>query len=770
MADPNVFSDKDLEDIKERLLKINQTYGVLDKSLLQLDNAIKSGTENQRTAFGLYKQQDILRSRIQKGVNEELHHYTEGLKTGSVDFIEVRAKLNEMRDEALKVAGDNKELRSKIEQDFKLRESGLRLQNAYNQTLGKAIGVASTVVGGLVSSYQNSTSGLEAALNNAKVGLDLLVLGAKGVAGLFKGIPVVGEGISKAADAVSESAQKLMPILNAEVKKLADSFKTASNAGLIFADGISGLKNAALDAGLPMGTFADAIKQNSEAVSIFGGNVTAGARKIGQVTKLIDTESLQKLGYTLDEIPGLIAQTGARLRRSGITGDAEVARATMDYAKNLRVIADLTGKDAKTLMDKQDVAEQDLAYQQFLADKTPEQANAIRQQMMALPESVQAMAKEMMISGGQLTSDTTNLTAQQIPAYKAMADAAYAAANSGTASAQMGLKILQDNAAAAESQTRSIKDFALAASVLGDGLKPVADGIAADRALLLRVLDPTKLNQMMSDIENAGKTKDPDTVKLAELERIGMANQVRMQDAIVNSLGDYMNVLIKLNKVTELAVQGFSATAKAVMGNGEQFTDLQKNIAKTAASGESLSTEKKGMLSTIGIGTSEQDRAANELARMTTEQVSDLAKLNNTTIDAIAKTAGFANSQKLDEARTQQQEQDIATMNATLGAGGAEGGIFSGSSSGYLAKLHGTEAVLPENLTAMLIDASQTRQSENSRITELLSANSNFGEQTQRTTQGSDDLMTTLISKVDDLISATKSVANYTEMTAHRIA
>jgi len=756
-------SDKELQDLYEAAFKVANQFNVFEKSLLQLENSVKAG----KKTFDLDKSQSVIRSRVQKGVTEELNRYMNAVKEGNADFSEVSAALQNLREQALAAAAGDEKLQEIIKRDFAQKENLLKFQSVYSQTLGKAVGVASTVVGGLVASYQNSTSGLEAALNNAKVGLDLLVLGAKGVAGLFKGIPVVGEGIKAAADAVSESAQKLMPILNAEVKKVADAFKNASNAGLLFSDGISGLKNAAISAGLPMGVFADAIKQNSEAVSIFGGNVTAGAKRIGQVTKLIDTDSLQKLGYNLEEIPGLIAQTGARLRRSGVTGDAEVARATMDYAKNLRVIADLTGKDAKTLMDKQDVAEQDLAYQQYLADKSPEEANAIRQQMMALPESVQAMAREMMVSGGNLTSDVTNLTAQQVPAYKAMADAAYAAANSGTASGQMGLKILQDNAAAAEAQTKSIKDFALAASVLGGDIKTVTDGIAADRALLLRALDPTKVEEMMRNVENAGKTKDPDTVKLAELERIGMANQVRMQDAVVNSLGDYMAVLLQLNKVTELAVKGFSATVKTVMGTGEQFTDLQKNIAKAAASGENLSTEKTGILSSIGLGTSEQQRAANELARMTTEQVSDLAKLNNTTVEAIAKTAGFASSQKLDEARTQQQEQDIATMNASFGVGNAEGGILSGPTTGYLTKLHGTEAVLPSNLTEMLLDVASkpaTTQADTVAMLETFTNRANSGS------SNNDSLLEMLIGKVDELISATKIVADHTELTAQRIA
>jgi hypothetical protein len=49
----------------------------------------------------------------------------------------------------------------------------------------------------------------------------------------------------------------------------------------------------------------------------------------------------------------------------------------------------LTGQDAKTLQAKRDANERDLAFQQFLADKTPAEAEAIRRQMELLPDAAQ---------------------------------------------------------------------------------------------------------------------------------------------------------------------------------------------------------------------------------------------------------------------------------------------------------------------------------------------------------------------------------------------
>jgi len=101
-------------------------------------------------------------------------------------------------------------------------------------------------------------------------------------------------------------------------------------------------------------------------------------------------------------------------------------------------------------------------------------------------------------------------------------------------------------------------------------------------------------------------------------------------------------------------------------------------------------------------------------------------------------------------------------------AGLAEGGISSGPSSGYLAKLHGTEAVLPPDLTDMLMSSATV-----SSPSQIVEAYNNLRSTTNdhlNATQDTNDLMSSLIVKMDQLIDATKDVVGNTQRTAARVA
>jgi len=240
-----------------------------------------------------------------------------------------------------------------------------------------------------------------------------------------------------------------------------------------------------------------------------------------------------------------------------------------------------------------------------------------------------------------------------------------------------------------------------------------------------------------------------------------MQAKIGLENAAVEALGPYVKAVNALNEKTLALIKSFNvlidlATGKSKDDDGEirrRVSNLAgKNVSNT------LDTTIASRVSEERLKEIAQEYKNPNRAGGT---ISNVEKLRNLALggdeDAVAQLKSMGYNENGEPATGGRNEFAV-------------GGIARGPTSGYPATLHGTEAVLPPDLTAMLIDASQTRQSENSRITELLAANSNFGEQAQRTTQASDDLMTTLISKVDDLISATKSVANYTEMTAHRIA
>ena len=582
-------------------------------------------------------------------------------------------------------------------------------------------------------------SGVGAVGKGLQIAAPLLLAFGPEMIPVIAGLIELGGVISGASEQFKKIAGDVMPILNREIVNISNSFKTAANAGAVFANGFTGLKNAATDAGLDTKTFSDAIKQNTENISLFGGNVTEGARRIGRVTKLINVEDFQKLGFGLEEIPGIIAQVGATMRRSGNVSDAQVAAATADYAKNLRLIADLTGEDAKTAMAKQDAANRDLAFQQYLSDKTPEQAQAIKNQLALLPEAAQNMAREMIVSGGQLTSDTSNIAAQQVPAYKAMADSFYNIANANQVSSQTGLNILQANAEQANSQLLAARDFARAGSILGGDYKEASLLMLQGRDTLLKVMDPNTFAQLKTDIENAGKTTDPTTKNLATLEQQGMKAMVDLQNTTIAVLKPYMTTITSLNTATLTLIDKFKQLAESTFGPPNAA------IGRAVAEGRELNQGQ-----------------SNDLTRMSPDQLQQLATDNNITTEQLARAAGFNSTDALAQAQENNRQQEINSILA--GAGMATGGVASGLNTGYIAKLHGTEAVIP------LPDGLDGGDFVNA-INTMKTTADNLQSVTSRSTDTSrmENLLEKLTNQMAALIDHTQNVAGNTELTAQRI-
>ena len=98
------------------------------------------------------------------------------------------------------------------------------------------------------------------------------------------------------------------------------------------------------------------------------------------------------------------------------------------------------------------------------------------------------------------------------------------------------------------------------------------------------------------------------------------------------------------------------------------------------------------------------------------------------------------------------------------------GGVVSGPDTGFLSKLHGNEAIipLPENISSEeLPEYLQKTVTSSSSFADILDNVRNAGAMNN---QQQNDLMQVLISKVDQLIDATRDVANHTETTAMRVA
>lgn len=757
-----ITSDAEMEIFTKSLGSINERFSGFESSL----ESMRKKTE--LAAQGIKDDTDLAKSysRLMRDRKDREKELLDAQKKGKTTAEETRASLKLLNEQTKSAVPPEfrKSADAYITAQEQITNGTIATNEILNGKFVKSISVAASgltsFAGGMLKSYQGTSNGLDMALDTATMAVNaagsgmsavgkglmsaapgLLALGPE-MAPVVVGLEILGSVLNAAA-AATEAVGKAMPFMNKEVQMVSSAFKTASNAGALFADGFTGLKNAAAESGLDAQTFSNAIKDNKEALTLLGGSVTSGAKRIGSITKSIDVDSLQKLGFGLEEIPGLIATVGSQIARSGKTmDDKQLAQATADYAKNLRLIADFSGEDAKTLEAKADAQMKDLAFQQVMSGKSADEQIAIRQSMQSLPPAVQEMVKEMVVSGGNLTGETTNIMAQQIPGFKKAADDVVDQLNRNVLTSKSGGDAMAKFGEEALGQLKGATDLAKAAAITKDSaLESVAAQAMESWNLTLKYAKPDEWKKLAETVDTASKTADPKTEELAKLERQGMEQRVKLQNITVASLDAYMTALTTINKATLEFAKGFSDVVDTMTGN--KASKEQSKVAETAAKGEAIdNTTKKGIFTMFGLGTTDQDRAKDTITDMSMDKIEALAKANQTTVDAISKTIGLVDTSSLEKAIAAKEEQrQMETDAMTYMFQGADGGVPTGPTTGYPALLHGTEAVIPlpsgvngETFTNMLkssIDATNKKgDSKDSSVVTSLIRNSQIMGQT----------------------------------------
>lgn len=195
--------------------------------------------------------------------------------------------------------------------------------------------------------------------------------------GLASAIPVVGGAVSgvvnalgTAAKAAIDFAASVLKMANQvfaqEFKKSADMLHNFSKAGASFAGGMTEMRNIAHSSGVTMDVFSKIVMSSGEEIRNMGLNQADGARAVADGMKALTTtvgrsgnnlrDEMLAMGFTYEEQGQIVAQMGAQMKAQGQNiknlAPSELARQTKEYATNLKVISDITGQDAKKLMEK----------------------------------------------------------------------------------------------------------------------------------------------------------------------------------------------------------------------------------------------------------------------------------------------------------------------------------------------------------------------------------------------------------------------------------
>ena len=240
-----------------------------------------------------------------------------------------------------------------------------------------------------------------------------------GVIGLGAAIPLVGggfdslaatiRGLSKvAAEVVTKLVKFGANLVIDGIEQLWSMFEGAASAGVLFANGMTEMNKQRGDLSLTTQEYTNVIKNQREQLSIFGGSVAEGAKRLAAVGKESQgfTQELRAMGITYAEQAENTSEFMATLQRSGqlqLMTDKQIAIASTEYQKNLVVMSSLTGKSVDTMKQERDEALKNMAFQAKLAKMDPAVRAEMEKALLSMPAGMKQAFQESVIFGKVMT-------------------------------------------------------------------------------------------------------------------------------------------------------------------------------------------------------------------------------------------------------------------------------------------------------------------------------------------------------------------------------
>ena len=631
------------EITREELLKLADTFGVTNTELAGLIKNIRNNS---------------------KDFEKEIKRLNDQVKKGRAGYADQLALIDRLNDEIEKLGNSTADQakKSKLVSDRKELVEKAAYQNTREQLqqfgteLGKAtISGTGKFVRGLqdnASSVQLTSGILNAGIDVAAAGISAAGSAATGfgasmmnaknpvVAGLGVFVSGLGYAGKAAAEAGKELAKFAVEIFGKELEKTVKAFHDISAGGALFTDGMEGMRVAAGQSKLTLEDFAGVIARQSTALGASGLSVPIAVKRMGGALAAGGDgmrKNLLNLGYRIEEHGDLVAETMMQMRQSGgplMASNAQVAVQTEKYAENLRVIAALTGEDAKTRSKAaQDQANQ-LAFQQKLASLPETQRAAVMRAYTAADEVTRKNFMDLVNFGSVINTQGAIITAQ-IPAQKEKQDRMFALYNQRLLDEESFREIQKDtNGRIRQSMTDEFGAMRGIALVDASGMGGEIGEVARTAMAILKEVAP-----------------DADAITAAE-------ELAKKQKETTNKLTTDMNSAAIAAKDLAIALQ------QVTLNLLPKATELNK---------QTLETFKSYIDSLFAKKPTPPERAP------ATENTLLAPRQPGETVEKFQKRA-----------QNLQDTQDTLTR-----IGKANGGISRGPVSGYSEILHGTEAVVP---------------------------------------------------------------------------
>jgi hypothetical protein len=529
------------------------------------------------------------------------------------------------------------------------------------------------------------------------------------------------------------------------IEQLQDTFNMLSKVGAGGAGDLGELQRLAGEANLALPTFANLVAQNSELLAGFAGGVDAGKRRFVALNKeLYDTgliSQFKNLGFSSEEASEFVLTNMDSMRRSarlqGLT-DAEQVAVAADLAKNLSVVAKLTGKDAKGLQDEMVARQRDGATIGAIrlkemngAANAAENYDAILAATSGLPKVAQDLIKDQI----------------QLQAPLSEATQGFAAINSRANDIAAQLNNALDRGASKEEVTRLADEYAAAvtgfaataegaristlaqvsgvgetqAGVLGE-LKPQIDALdeiisgnvtamtTAGQAADAYLENVRKLRDGVDQQANLDKKRGPGQVALnfvnegqvALAEASGTINedigrQVQSNTALVSALNSGSALFQQIPEKFQTLYDGITAVLPGI-DQSELVANLEANLGQMMDGPDGPFKVTQDLIDRT-IASNDATKTGNEQQSLLPSELFDAdGNMKVNVVKALGSSGRDSEGTESVESTAEEAKGFFSRMfGFDSGTLGKTGSLFKDFGAGMPAMLHGLEAVIPKD-------------------------------------------------------------------------
>ena len=365
-------------------------------------------------------------------------------------------------------------------------------------------------------------------------------------------------------------------------EQLLKSYQQATAAGAVFSNGVGKMLQSLEGSRYTIDDYSEIVKNNTENLTRMNVGVAEASLMIGKVGKVLKDQKLDiqllRLGYSFQDQAGLAIEVMANMRKTDPTArinELEVAKRTKEYATDLKVLQEITGKNAKAEMEKNRQFTGELAFQNFLQTLGPN-AERVSAAMGILPDAVKLNVKEI-LTLGDVQNRTGALMTSNNDALRAMQNELAAAARRGSGQ-EVFERILSKYAGAVDKGFLAQKDLNLAMSVQGSRYGDLNKSSQTVRDELNKWTKDTKdIRKELKDAQDKAGTpkEDPKTALLNDMVVLGQDIRKAFQDHIIKNLE---KIGPELNRILEDIKTGFKMPKAPT--TAEMMNDIKNKFLK----------------------------------------------------------------------------------------------------------------------------------------------------------------------------------------------